>query len=91
MRVPCFRKTPFGHKQELGYCLLKEKTFTDFVSDFPEGERWVCCWPAWHQCMKHALYTLLKIKTHFIAFPEEFILGMNSLHESRQILYQFNV
>ena len=37
------------------YYLLKEKTFTDFVPDFPEGERWACCWPAWHQCMKHAL------------------------------------
>ena len=25
------------------YYLLKEKTFTDFVSDFPEGERCACC------------------------------------------------
>ena len=28
--------------------LLKEKTFTDFVSYFPEGEPCACCWPARH-------------------------------------------
>ena len=60
---PCmfhiFERLPFITSKN--YYLLKEKTFTDFVSDFPDGERWACCWPAWHQRMKHTLYTLLKI------------------------------
>ena len=44
MRVPCFRKTPLYHKQELLF--IKGNTFTDFASDFPEGDRCACCWPA---------------------------------------------
>ena len=75
------------------YYFLKEKPFTDFMSDFPEGERCACCWPAWHQCTKHAFITLLNIKTQFIAFPEKCNLRLNSLYEiyGRQILYQVSV
>ena len=61
MRVPGFRKTPLYHKQE--HTKLKE----EFVSGFTEGERCVCCWSAWHQCLNKRLqntpYTLyLKFK-----------------------------
>ena len=59
MHVPSFERLPCITSKN--YYLLKEKTFPDFVSDFPEGERCACCWPALHQCTKHALYTLLKI------------------------------
>ena len=91
MRVPCFRKTPLYHKQELPFMKEKKRLLISCQISPKENDALV----AGQLGTMHETHpiTFLKIKTHFIAFPEKCILRMNSLYEiyGRQILYQFSV